>query len=76
MSSRNPAMKPHSTADRRAAHAAHASTSRPRDDDERRTAHRSARASAMGTAAELRERRTERREVRERETEVPHGRSG
>ncbi|KAF3002951.1 hypothetical protein E8E13_004026 [Curvularia kusanoi] len=71
-------MKPLPTADRRSTNANYASTSRPRvasggpgEGDERaRTSHRSTRSSAMGTAAELRERRTEKREVRERETEV------
>jgi gamma-tubulin complex component 2 len=71
-------MKPLPTSDRRSANANYSSTSRPRvasggpgEGDERaRTSHRSTRSSAMGTAADLRERRTEKREVRERETEV------
>ena len=71
-------MKPLPTSDRRSANANYNSTSRPRvasggpgEGDERaRTSHRSTRSSAMGTAADLRERRTEKREVRERETEV------
>jgi gamma-tubulin complex component 2 len=73
-------MKPSSaTADRRAANADYTSTARPREGDERRestrTTQRSTRSSAMGTAAELRERRTEKREVRERETEIRRTRS-
>ena len=88
MSSRNPAnMKPLSTAERRSASANYTSTARPRvasgtgtgEGDERResarTSHRSTKSSAMGTAAELRERRTEKREVRERETETRRTRS-
>jgi gamma-tubulin complex component 2 len=71
-------MKPLPTSDRRSANANYNSTSRPRvasggpgEGDERaRASHRSTRSSAMGTAADLRERRTEKREVRERETEV------
>ncbi|KAF9700905.1 hypothetical protein EKO04_000308 [Ascochyta lentis] len=64
MSSRNPAnMKPLSTGERRSATANPTSTARPRV------------ASGMGTAAELRERRSEKREVRERETEVRRTRS-
>ena len=76
-------MKPLPTSDRRSANANYNSTSRPRvasggpgEGDERaRTSHRSTRSSAMGTAADLRERRTEKREVRERETEVRRTRS-
>jgi len=84
MSSRNPAtMKPLSTADRRPANANYTSTTRPRvasgsgagEGDAGSRAHRSARSGGMGTAAELRERRTEKREVRERETEVRRTRS-
>jgi gamma-tubulin complex component 2 len=82
MTSRNPAnIKALSSAERRAANA---STSRPRvpsgthaDESERRgtSSHTRARSSAAAAGAMLTERRTEKREVRERETEIRRTRS-